>query len=136
MQKKVIFFMVTALSLLLSLSTSAQADDAIALVRQAIVELTDAPALGARPTVDPMKEWGADLTQINKATALLQEARNLAGGGSPKSMRLLEEAIAYGQAKLHKEARLSAQGAFAALCKGVTSEGCDKAPKFGAYVAP
>ena len=136
MRKTAILLAATALAVVINLPISAQADDAILLTRQAIVELTDAPALGARPTVDPMKWWGADLSQIGKATLLLQEARGQAGGGSPKAMRLLEEAIAYGQAKLHKEARLSAQGAFAALCKGITAEGCDKAPKFGVYVAP
>ena len=135
MRKTVTFLAVGALALAFGLPT-AQAEDSVLLTRQAIVELTDAPGLGARTTVDPMKRWGSDLSQINKAVALLEDARAQASGGSPAAIRLLEEAIAYGKAKEHKEARLSAQGALFYLCKINGGEGCDKVPKFGAYVAP
>jgi len=111
--------------------------DPIANTNQAIIELTDPPSLGARTTVDPLKRWGSDVGQIAKATQLLQDALSEArGSASPAAVRLLEEAVAYGQAKEHKEARLSAQGALYHLCKGGGGEGCDKVPKFGSYVAP
>lgn len=125
---------------LMSLPPAAQGQvsDAISLTNQAIVELTDAPGLGARTTVDPNKRWGSDIGQIAKATTLLQEALGKArGSASPTAVRLLEEAVAYGKAKEHKEARLSAQGALYHLCQaGGGGEGCDKVPKFGSYVAP
>ena len=128
---------VVALGLAFSLPPAVQADEPISLVKQAIVELTDPPALGGRTTVDMNKRWGSDVSQMSKATTLLQDAKGLAGGASHAAIRLLEEAIAYGKAKEHKEARLSAQGALFHLCKASPSEeGCDKAPKFGAYVAP
>lgn len=135
MQTKVMLLAVAAV-VALGLPLAAHADEAVSLTNQAIVELTDAPGLGARPTVDLTKRWGADLGQINKAVALLQDARSKASGANTKATRLLEEAIDYGQAKLHKEARVAAQGALAALCQGGGGDGCDKAPKFGAYVAP
>jgi hypothetical protein len=108
----------------------------IALTSMAIVELTDPPALGGRTTVDLNKRWGSDLGQINKATALLQDARGKVGSGNPGATRLLEEAIAYGKAYEHKESRLSAQGALFHLCKGSSEEACKRVPKYGAYVAP
>jgi hypothetical protein len=111
--------------------------DPITNTNQAIIELTDPPGLGGRTTVDPLKRWGSDVGQIAKATQLLQDALSEArGSASAPAVRLLEEAVAYGQAKLHKEARLSAQGALHHLCKGGGGEGCEKAPKFGSYVAP
>ena len=48
----------------------AQSGDAISLVNQAIMELTDFPALGDRYKVDLMKIGGADVRQMKKATAL------------------------------------------------------------------
>ncbi|MGH7231300.1 MAG: hypothetical protein ACREJU_08075 [Nitrospiraceae bacterium] len=135
MRKTVTFLAVAASALMLGLP-AAHADDPISLTKQAVVELTDPPGLGGRTTVDLNKRWGSDLSQINKATALLQDARSQAGGASPAAIRLLEEAIAYGQAKEHKEARVSAQGALFHLCQGGGGEGCDKVPKFGPYVAP
>ena len=121
---------------LVGLPVAAQADP-IANTNQAIIELTDPPALGGRTTVDPLKRWGSDVGQIAKATQLLQDALSEArGSSSGPAVRLLEEAVAYGKAKLHKEARLSAQGALYHLCKGGGGEGCDKAPKVGSYVAP
>ena len=137
MRKTVMFLAVAASALALGMPLMAQTDDPISLTKQAIVELTDAPGLGARTTVDLNKRWGSDLSQINKAVALLQDARSQAAGASPAAIRLLEEAIDYGKAKEHKEARLSAQGALFHLCKANSGvEGCDKVPKFGAYVAP
>jgi hypothetical protein len=85
--------------------------------------------------VDVTRRWGSDVGQIAKATALLQEARSRSAG-SATANRLLEEAIAYGQAREHKEARLSAQGALYHLCQGGGGDGCDKAPKWGSYTAP
>jgi hypothetical protein len=124
----------------------------IALTNMAIIELTDPPALGGRTTVDLNKRWGSDLGQINKATALLQDAHGKVGGGNRRATRLLEESIAYGKAYEHKEARLSAQGALFHLCKddkdskdsrdsrdskdSRDEEACKKVPKYGAYVAP
>lgn len=116
----------------------AQISDAISLTNQAIVELTDPPALGGRTTVDLTKRWGADVGQIKKATALLQDAlaKARAGNASRDAIRKLEEAVEYGQSTQHKEARLMAQGALYHLCKGQTGDPCEKVPKVGAYVAP
>jgi hypothetical protein len=116
----------------------AQSNDAISLTNQAILELTDFPATGLRYTVDPLKPGGADVRQMKKATALLQDALSKArsGGAGPAAIMKLEEAIAYGEGLMHKEQRLYAQGALYHLCKGQTGDPCDKAPKFGAYVAP
>jgi len=85
--------------------------------------------------VDVTRRWGSDVGQIAKATALLQEARSRSAGNATAN-RLLEEAIAYGQAREHKEARLSAQGALYHLCQGGGGDGCDKVPKWGSYTAP
>jgi hypothetical protein len=116
----------------------ADLDDAISLTNQAIIELTDAPGLGGRTTVDVTKRWGSDVGQINKAVGLLQDALGNArsGNASRPAIRKLEEAIAYGRGTMHKEARLNAQGALFHLCKGASGPGCDKVPKYGAYVAP
>lgn len=113
----------------------AQSGDAISLVNQAIMELTDFPALGDRYKVDLMKIGGADVRQMKKATALLQDALSK-GGGNAASTRLLQEAIDYGMASEHKEARLSAQGALYHLCQGGGGAGCDTVPKYGSYAAP
>ena len=110
--------------------------DPIALVNDAIVELTDAPALGKRTTVDPNKRWGADVGVIASATAKLQSALNEASNASPRARHLLELAIGYGQAQEHKEARLAAQGALYNLCQGSSGPGCDTVPKYGSYTAP
>jgi hypothetical protein len=117
-----------------------RAADPISLTNQAIVELTDAPALGGRTTVDLNKRWGSDVGQIKKATALLQEALSNArsANASPAAIRKLEEAIDYGRSTMHKETRLNASGALFHLCKGSGGGGdvCGKVPKYGAYVAP
>jgi hypothetical protein len=136
MGNKLMILAVAAVAGFVSVPFAAQADEATSLTNQAIIELTDPPALGGRTTVDLNKRWGSDVGQIAKATALLQEARSKSSAGGDAN-RLLEESIAYGQAKLHKEARLSAQGALFHLCKaGGGGDGCDKVPKFGSYVAP
>jgi hypothetical protein len=116
---------------------TAQADP-IDLTNEAIVELTDPPALGKRTTVDLNKRWGSDMTVIASATAKLQQALNEAGASNPRAQHLLQMAVDYGKASLHKEARLSAQGALRNLCVAAnkTDAPCDKAPKFGSYVAP
>lgn len=108
----------------------------LAEVNQAIVELTDAPGLGKRTTVDLTKRWGSDVGVIASATAKLQDA--LSKTTDPKAKAQLELAVEYGKAKEHKEARLSAQGALYYLCKaaGGTGDGCDKVPQYGSYVAP
>ncbi|HXF93948.1 MAG TPA: hypothetical protein VNK46_14440 [Nitrospiraceae bacterium] len=114
---------------------SAQAQ--IAEVNQAIMELTDPPALGQRTTVDLNKRWGSDVTQIKKAAVLLREALNKTT--DPQARAQLDLAVDYAEATLHKEARLSAQGALYYLCKqagGQPADVCDKVPKFGSYVAP
>ncbi len=114
----------------------AQADP-IALTNDAIQELTDAPGLGKRTTVDLNKRWGSDVGVIKSATAKLQQALSEAGGNA-NARAQLELAVEYGMAQLHKEARLSAQGALYYLCQaaGGQGPGCDKVPKYGSYVAP
>jgi hypothetical protein len=115
----------------------AQADP-IALTNDAIVELTDAPGLGKRTTVDLNKRWGSDVGVIASATAKLQSALNEASGSSARAQDLLKLAVEYGKRSLHKEARLAAQGALKNLCDGAGGQGpgCDKVPKYGSYVAP
>ena len=118
----------------------AQVADAIQAVNDAVVELTDAPGLGKRTTVDVTKRWGPDVTVMDSATAKLQDALSKAqSGGAPNSaIRQLKLATEYGKAREHKEARLSAQGALYHLCQANQSQGpgCDTVPKFGSYVAP
>ena len=112
--------------------------DAITLTNAAIVELSDAPGLGKRTTVDPNKRWGSDVGVIKSATAKLQDALNKAGGGNARAQHLLGLAVDYGNTGQHKEARLAAQGALFHLCKAdnKTDAPCDTVPKYGAYVAP
>ena len=112
--------------------------DSIALTNDAIVELTDAPALGKRTTVDPNKRWGADVGVIASATTKLEQALSEAGGGDARAKHLLELAVGYGKSQQHKEARLAAQGALLKLCQASskTDAPCDKVPKYGSYTAP
>jgi len=112
--------------------------DPIALVNDAIVELTDAPANGGRTKVDLNKRWGSDVSVMASATAKLQNALNEAGNANQRAKDLLELAIGYGNGQMHKEERLAAQGALLNLCQGAnkTDAPCDKVPKFGSYVAP
>ena len=135
MHNKLMILAVAAVAGLTSVPFAAQAQEAVSLTNQAIVELTDPPGIGGRTTVDVTRRWGSDVGQIAKATALLQEARSRSAGNATAN-RLLEEAIAYGQAREHKEARLSAQGALYHLCQGGGGDGCDKVPKWGSYTAP
>ena len=118
----------------------AQVADAIQAVNDAIVELTDPPGLGKRTTVDLNKRWGSDRTVIDSATAKLQDGLSKAqsGGVGNPAIRRLNEAVAYGKAREHKEARLSAQGALRHLCVANNDQGpgCDTAPKYGSYTAP
>jgi hypothetical protein len=115
----------------------AQADP-IELTNDAIVELTDPPALGKRTTVDLNKRWGSDVGVIASATAKLQSALNEASGGSARAQHLLKLAVEYGKWFEHKEERLAAQGALLNLCQAAnkTDTPCDKVPKYGSYVAP
>ena len=138
MRKSLVLMAVAAAWLFSSVPLVAQAEDALSLTVQAIQELTDPPGLGGRTTVDLNKRWGSDVGQMKKAAALLHDALDKArsGGASRGAVHQLEMATAYANASLHKEARLSAQGALYHLCQGGGGEGCDKAPKFGAYVAP
>ena len=110
--------------------------DPIALTNDAIVELTDAPALGKRTTVDLNKRWGSDVGVIASATAKLESALSEASGADARTRHLLQLAIEYGKAQEHKEARLAAQGALKRLCAGGSGPGCDTVPQFGSYVAP
>ncbi len=118
----------------------AQVADAIQAVNDAIVELTDPPGLGKRTTVDVTKRWGSDRTVIDSATAKLQDglskAQSAGVGAGP--MRQLRMAVDYGKARMHKEARLSAQGALRHLCVANNDQGpgCDTVPKYGSYTAP
>ena len=140
MRNKLMILAVAAVAGVISVPFAAHADDATSLTNQAVVDLTDPPGVGGRTTVDPNKRWGSDVGQIAKATALLQEARSKSTGNASAN-RLLEEAIAYGQGKEHKEARLSAQGALYHLCQGQSGDPCDKVNgdkkmRWGSYVAP
>jgi hypothetical protein len=143
MMKRFMFMTVGAAVLALGttpLVAQAQLADAIQLTSDAIVELSDAPGLGKRTTADPLKRWGADVGVTRSATAKLQDALSKAqsaGVGRP-ALHRLEMAADYGNASLHKEARLSAQGALFHLCKANDGQGpgCDTVPKVGAYVAP
>ena len=119
-------------------AAQAQVADAIQAVNDAIVELTDAPGLGKRTTVDLAKRWGSDRSVIDSATAKLQDGLSKAGGVGADAMRQLKLAVEYGKARLHKEARLSAQGALRHLCVANQDQGpgCDTVPKFGSYTAP
>jgi hypothetical protein len=122
------------------IAAQAQVADAIQAVNDAIVELTDAPGLGRRSTVDVTKRWGSDVTVIDSATAKLQDGLSKAqsGGAGSDAIRQLTLAVDYGKARLHKEARLSAQGALNYLCKANQGQGpgCETVPKYGSYVAP
>ena len=73
-------------------TAQAQVADAIQAVNDAIVELTDAPALGKRTTVDVTKRWGSDRSVIDSATAKLQDGLSKAqsGGVGADAMRQLE----------------------------------------------
>jgi len=136
MKKLMLLGFAVAALVLLAVAPSAQAQ--VSETNQAITLLTDYPAVGGRTTVEDFtKRGGADAGVIKKAAALLQEALSKAGGNAEAKAQL-ELAVDYANATLHKEARLSAQGALYYLCQGGGSggEGCDKAPKFGSYVAP
>lgn len=118
----------------------AQVADAIQAVNDAIVELTDAPGLGKRTTVDVTKRWGSDRSVIDSATAKLQDGLSKAqsaGVGAP-ALRQLRLAVDYGKSRQHKEARLSAQGALRHLCVANQDQGpgCETVPKYGSYTAP
>ena len=125
MRNKLMILAVAAVAGVISVPFAAHADDATSLTNQDVVELTDPPGVGGRTTVDPNKRRGSEVGQIAKATALLQEARSKSTGNASAN-RLLEEAIAYGQGKEHKEARLSAQGALYHLCQGQSGDPCVK----------
>ena len=124
----------------LPVTAQAQVADAIQAVNDAIVELTDAPALGKRRTVDVTKRWGSDRSVIDSATAKLQDGLSKAqsGGVGAPAMRQLRMAVDYGKSRQHKEARLSAQGALRHLCGENQDQGpgCDTVPKYGSYTAP
>lgn len=132
MKKLMLLALGVAMLMLFSAPPVAQAQ--LAEVNQAIQALTDHDAVGARTNVDMNKRGGADVGQIAKAAGLLQEALNKTSDSNAKLQ--LQLAVAYAKASEHKEARLSAQGALHYLCQSGGGEGCDKAPKFGSYVAP
>ncbi len=140
MHKRLMLLAVAAAVAVLSSppQVQAQGSDALSLTAQAVKDLTDFPAQGKRYTVDLNALGGADMRQIKKATGELQDALTQAkSGGDKNAIHQLEMAVAYGKAGLHKEARLSAEGAMYYLCKqGGSEDVCSKVPKFGAYVAP
>lgn len=138
MKKLMLLTLATAV-VLVGIPLAAQAQ--LAEVNEAIKVLTDYPGVGKRATAfatpeDFTKTWGADVRNINKAATLLQEALNKTT--DPRAKAQLDLAVDYAKATLHKEARLSAQGALYYLCQaaGGSGEGCDKVPKKGSYVAP
>lgn len=137
--RKLMFVVLGAMALvaLSSIQVGKAQADPIALTNDAIVELTDPPALGKRTTVDLNKRWGSDVGVIGSATAKLESALGEArSGGNARAIHLLELAVGYGKMKEHKEARLAAQGALYNLCQGASGPGCDTVPKYGSYVAP
>ena len=136
MKKLMLLGFAVAVLVLLSWPPSAQAQ--VSETNQAIILLTDYPAVGGRTTVEDFtKRGGADVGVLKKAAALLQDALGKAGGNADAKAQL-ELAVDYAKGSMHKEARLSAQGALYYLCQGGGGggEGCDKVPKFGSYVAP
>jgi hypothetical protein len=135
MKKLMLLGFAAAVLVLLSWPSSVQAQ--VSETNQAITLLTDFPAVGGRTTVEDFtKRGGADAGVAKKAANLLQDALGKAGGNA-QAKGQLELAGDYAKAGLHKEARLSAQGALYYLCQDRSGEeGCDKAPKFGSYVAP
>lgn len=147
--KKMMLLPVVAAVLLLStaMPAKAQVNDATALTAQAIKDLTDYPGLGKRHTAyktpeDFTKFWGADVSMMKKATASIQDALGKARSGNvgKSGIDQLEMATRYCSANLHKECRLSLQGALYYLCQGGGSEAnkepCEKVPRYGSYVAP
>jgi hypothetical protein len=145
--KKLMFLAMAVVAVVLLSSppaVQAQVSEAITLTNQGIQVLTDYPGLGKRYTAfatpeDFNKTWGADVRNMQKAAGLFQDALSKASGASPEARMKLEEAIAYAKGSMHKEARLYAQGALRHLCAGAGMEPkdiCDKAPKYGSYVAP
>ena len=146
---KRMLLLAAAVVLLLSMGNVAQAqvNDATALTAQAIKDLTDYPGLGKRHTAyktpdDFTKLWGADASVAKKSAATLQDALGKARSGNAGNSAIdqLEMAVRYCSATLHKECRLSAQGALYYLCQGggaeANKEACDKVPRYGSYVAP
>jgi len=134
MKKLMLLGFAAALLVLFAVAPSAQAQ--VSETNQAITILTDFPGVGGRTTVEDFtKRGGADVGVAKKAASLLQDALSKAGGNANAKAQL-ELAVDYAKAALHKEARLSAQGALYYLCQDGSGEGCDKAPKFGSYVAP
>jgi len=134
MKKLMLLGFAAAALVLLSMPPAVQAQ--VSETNQAISILTDFPAVGGRTMVEDFtKRGGADVGVIKKAAALLQDALSKAGGNA-QARAQLELAVAYANAAEHKEARLSAQGALYYLCQGGGGEGCDKAPRWGSYVAP
>ena len=132
MNSKLMLLALVAVAVLLYWSPATQAQQAE--VSQAIKELTDFPANGKRTTVDLNARGGADVGQIDKAAGLLADA--LSKTSDAKAKGQLELATAYAKARMHKEARLSAQGALYYLCAGGGGAGCEDVPKYGSYVAP
>jgi len=135
MKKLMLLGFAVAALVLLSMPPAVQAQ--VSETNQAITILTDFPGVGGRTTVEDFtKRGGADAGVMKKATALLQDALSKARGASPQAIMKLEEAVAYCGSTMHKECRLYAQGALYYLCQGGGGEGCDKAPRWGSYVAP
>ncbi|MGH7259884.1 MAG: hypothetical protein ACREI9_04300 [Nitrospiraceae bacterium] len=132
MKKLLMLALGVGVLMLLSAPPVAQAQQAE--VSQAIKELTDFPANGKRTTVDLNARGGADVGQMGKAAGLLQDA--LSKTSDSKAKLQLELATAYAKANMHKEARLSAQGALHYLCQSGGGAGCEDVPKYGSYVAP
>ncbi|MET0515640.1 MAG: hypothetical protein ABW047_09995 [Nitrospiraceae bacterium] len=81
-----------------------QLADAIHLTNEAIVELTDAPGLGKRMTVDFVKRSGADLGVIDSAAAKLQDALSKAQSGRRAKIRCIGD----GPASCERSLRASA----------------------------
>ena len=147
---KKLMLLAAAAAMLLGTAPIAQAQvsEATSLTGQAIKELTDYPANGKRSSAyktseDFLKFSGADASQIKKSTAILQDALGKArsGNATKKAIDQLEMAVRYCGSTMHKECRLSAQGALYHLCQGggndeKNKDACEKAPKYGSYVAP
>lgn len=149
MKRQLMLLPVLAAAALLStaLPAKAQVSESTSLTAQAIKDLTDYPGLGKRYTAyktpeDFSKLWGADTSVMKKATATLQDALGKARSGNAgnKAVFKLEESVRYCGSAMHKECRLSAQGALYYLCQAGGAESnkepCEKVPRYGSYVAP
>ncbi|MDR4471176.1 MAG: hypothetical protein MRJ92_00530 [Nitrospira sp.] len=99
-------------------------------VNDAIVELTDAPGLGKRTTVDLAKRWGSDRSVIDSATAKLQDGSvSQSGGAGADAMRQLNMAVNYGKAVCTRKLACPRRVRCAICSMNRVISSCDTVPK-------